>query len=154
MLLGAVLLVCLGTVPLFGGRLEALAELELRARWSLVAALGVQVTIVYLFPDLPGAVLNAAHIASYLFAACFLVANRRVPGLILIALGGISNFVAIAANGGVMPATRAALERAGLDDTPGQFASSTAVGHPRLGFLGDVFAVPQSFPVHNVFSVG
>jgi MFS family permease len=154
MLLAAALLVCIGTVPLFGGRLEALADLELRARWSLLAALGTQMAIVYVFPGLPGGLLNAAHIASYLFAACFLVANRRVPGLLVIALGGISNFVAIAANGGVMPATRSALESAGLDDTPGQFASSIAVGHPKLPFLGDVFAVPASFPVHNVFSVG
>ena len=40
MLLAAALLVCVGTVPLLGGRLEALAALELRARWTLVAALG------------------------------------------------------------------------------------------------------------------
>ena len=28
------------------------------------------------------------------------------------------------------------------------------MGNPKLSFLGDVFAVPASFPVHNVFSVG
>jgi hypothetical protein len=60
----------------------------------------------------------------------------------------------IAVNGGVMPASRSALHTAGLEDTPGQFASSIAVGHPKLAFLGDIFAVPASFPVHNVFSVG
>jgi MFS family permease len=154
MLLAAALLVCIGTVPLFGGRLEALAELELRARWTLVAALGTQLTIVYVVPDAPRDLLSGAHLCSYLFAIGFLWANRRVPGLVLIALGGASNLTVIAANGGVMPASRSALQTAGLEDTPGQFASSIAVGHPKLAFLGDVFAVPASFPVHNVFSVG
>ena len=26
--------------------------------------------------------------------------------------------------------------------------------HPRLGFLGDVFAIPAGFPLANVFSIG
>jgi MFS family permease len=154
MLLAAALLVCIATVPLFGGRLEALAELELRARWTLIAALGTQMTIVYVVPGAPHDLLSVAHVGSYVFAIGFLWANRRVPGLLLIALGGASNLLVIAANGGVMPASRSALHTAGLADTPGQFASSIAVGHPKLAFLGDVFAVPASFPVHNVFSVG
>ena len=154
MLLAAALVVCVATVPLFGGRLEALAELELRARWTLIAALGVQMMIVYVVPHWPAALLSAAHVGSYLFAVGFLVANRRVPGLLVVAFGGALNLLTIAVNGGVMPASRSALATAGLADTPGQFASSVSVGHPTLGFLGDVFAVPASFPVHNVFSVG
>ena len=154
MLLAAALLVCIATVPLFGGRLERLAELELHARWTLVAALGIQMTIVYAVPDAPHDVLSAAHVGSYGFAIGFLWVNRRVPGLLVIALGGASNLLVIAANGGVMPASRSALHTAGLEDVPGQFASSIAVGDPKLAFLGDIFAVPASFPVHNVFSVG
>jgi MFS family permease len=154
MLLAAALLVCIATVPLFGGRLEALAGLELRARWTLIAALGTQMTIVYVVPDAPHTLLSIAHVGSYGFAIGFLWANRQVPGLLIIALGGASNLLVIAVNGGVMPASRIALHTAGLEDTPGQFASSIAVGHPKLAFLGDVFAVPASFPVHNVFSVG
>lgn len=154
MLLAAALLVCIATVPLFGGRLERLAELELRARWTLVAALGTQMMIVYVVPGAPHELLEAAHVGSYAFAIGFLWANRRVPGLLIIALGGASNLLVIAVNGGVMPASSSALRTAGLEDTPGQFASSIAVGNPKLAFLGDVFAVPASFPVHNVFSVG
>src|SRR3954451_25205183 len=154
MLLAAALAVCIATVPLFGGRLEALADLELRARWTLIAALGIQMTIVYVVPHWPEDLLAVAHVGSYLFGVGFLVANRRIPGLAIIAFGGALNLVTIAANGGVMPASRSALAAAGLDDTPGQFASSVSVGHPKLAFLGDVFAVPQSFPVHNVFSAG
>jgi hypothetical protein len=36
----------------------------------------------------------------------------------------------------------------------GGFANSRALDNPHLGFLGDVFAVPSSWPVSNVFSVG
>jgi MFS family permease len=154
MLLAAALLVCVATVPLFGGRLEALADLELRARWTLIVALGIQMTIVYAVPHWPADLLDAAHVGSYLFGVGFLVANRKVPGLLVIAFGGALNLLTITVNGGVMPASRSALASAGLSDTPGQFASSISVAHPKLGFLGDVFAVPASFPIHNVFSVG
>ena len=154
MLLLAALLVCIATVPIFGGRLEALAGLTLRARWTLIVALALQFTMVHVVPGWPHDALAAAHICSYLFAVWFLVANRHVPGLALVALGGASNLVAILANGGVMPASRSALESAGFEDTAGRFASSNVIDEPRLAFLGDVFAVPASFPVHNVFSVG
>jgi hypothetical protein len=41
-----------------------------------------------------------------------------------------------------------------VEQEAGDFANSTAVAHPHLSFLGDVFAVPASWPVSNVFSVG
>ena len=64
------------------------------------------------------------------------------------------NLTAIAANGGVMPASaRHSRPPAG---TPPRGTSPTAPSwpHPRLGFLGDVFATPPWLPVHSVFSVG
>jgi hypothetical protein len=36
----------------------------------------------------------------------------------------------------------------------GDFANSQVLAHPKLQFLGDVFATPPSWPLHNVFSVG
>ena len=68
MLLAAALVVCLATVPLLGGRLDALADLELRARWTLLAALGIQMAIVYVVPHWPHDLLSAGHLASYAFA--------------------------------------------------------------------------------------
>ena len=53
-----------------------------------------------------------------------------------------------------MPADADALAAAGVHQEAGDFANSTAVAHPHLAFLGDVFAVPASWPVSNVFSVG
>jgi hypothetical protein len=82
------------------------------------------------------------------------VANRRIPWVWLVALGGALNFTAIAANGGVMPAAPHALEKAGFALDPEGFVNSGAVAHPHLQFLGDVFWVPSSFPISNVFSIG
>jgi hypothetical protein len=97
-------------VPLFGGRLGALAEVRLRRVWAIFAALGLAVVATGL-PGLPDGVRS----------------------LLLVA---------------------AALQRAGLPaDAPG-FQSSAAVADPRLAFLGDVFALPASWPLSNVFSVG
>jgi hypothetical protein len=53
-----------------------------------------------------------------------------------------------------MPADPDALAAAGVHQEAGDFVNSTAVAHPHLSFLGDVFAVPASWPVSNVFSVG
>jgi MFS family permease len=64
------------------------------------------------------------------------------------------NLVAIAANAGVMPVLPSALSSAGLAEVPGRFVNSAVVQTPRLGFLGDVFALPKPWPLHNVFSVG
>ena len=78
----------------------------------------------------------------------------RVPFLWLIALGGVLNLAAIAANGGVMPADPDALAAAGIATPAGEFSNSTAVADAKLQFLGDVLWLPSSWPVHNVFSIG
>jgi uncharacterized protein DUF5317 len=154
LLLTAAIALCIASVVLAGGRLGALAELRFRHAWAVVAALTVQIVIISVVPaGAPGA-HDALHVASYLLLAWFVLANRRLPGLWLVALGGGLNLAVITANGGVMPATRAALEAAGRTQTAEHFNNSTALAHPRLQLLGDVFAVPSSWPVHNVFSVG
>ena len=68
--------------------------------------------------------------------------------------GGALNFVAILANGGVMPAAPRALRGAGMVVDSAEFTNSGVVAHPHLQFLGDVFWLPSSWPVTNVFSVG
>jgi hypothetical protein len=82
------------------------------------------------------------------------LARGHIAYLWLAALGGALNLAAITANGGVMPADPDALAAAGVHQQAGDFANSTAVAHPHLAFLGDVFAVPASWPVSNVFSMG
>lgn len=153
MLIGVALVACMLTVPLLGGRLSRLAELEFRHAWLAVAALAVQVLIISVLPGGAFGLSAEIHLLSYGLLGAFVVLNRRIPGLLVIGLGGALNLAAIASNGGVMPANPAALEAAGLDERAG-FANSAPARDAPLGFLGDIFTVPAWFPVHNVFSVG
>jgi Family of unknown function (DUF5317) len=153
MFLVAVILLGALTVPLLGGRLAALADL--RVRWALVlpAALALQLVALYL-PGLPHGARAGLFVASYPVAGLFLVANRRLPGVLLIGLGGALNLLAMSVNGGVMPASPSALAGAGLDQDPGQFHNSTPVQGAHLAFLGDVLYIPAAWPLSNVFSIG
>ena len=87
-------------------------------------------------------------------AAVFLVMNRRLPGMPFLAFGSAANLAAIVANGGVMPASAWATRVSGLTSPGDEFANSKMVEHPHLLFLGDVFAIPESWPFSNVFSIG
>lgn len=143
------------TVPLLGGRLSRLGEIRLKAWWTIVAALVIQVLLIEVFAASFGGVLAAAlHLGSYVLALLFVWHNRRVTGISLIVAGGLLNLAAIAANGGVMPAQRSALETAGIIIDSPEFENSAVVDDARLWFLGDVFAIPEGVPFANVFSVG
>jgi hypothetical protein len=154
MLIGAALLLCILSVPLLGGRLQALAELEFRRGGFAVAALLIQIVIISILPGDAWGLSKEIHLATYLLLGLFLVANRHIPGLLVIALGGALNFAAIATNGGVMPADPEAIEAAGIAHKAGDFTNSAATSDAPLGFLGDVFHTPAWLPIHNVYSVG
>lgn len=142
------------TVPLAGGRLAALADVRLRRAGLLFGALAIQIVVISVVPGLPTHAASALHLFSYALAGAFLVANRRVAGLWLVALGAAANLLVITANRGVMPASARALAVAGRPAATGEFENSAVLAHPRLPFLGDVFAVPDAWPLSNVFSVG
>ena len=154
MLLGLVLLAIVSAVPLLGGRLTALAEVRFRGTWIIGVAIAAQIVIISVVPGGGDGLHKATHVATYLLAGVFVWVNRAIPGLLLAAAGGGANFLAIFANGGVMPALPSALRTAGIEQHAGEFANSTAVHAARLQFLGDVFAIPASWPAANVFSVG
>lgn len=135
-----------------GSDLRRLGEIRLRHTWLVWLALAVQVVVISVLPD--GGWNQGAHLATYGLAALFAVLNLRCAGTWVIGLGGLANLTAILANGGVMPASPAALEASGWQATPGQFANSAVVAQPRLALLGDVFATPSWFPVSSVFSIG
>ena len=136
-----------------GSKLSRLARRRWRHTWLVWLALAVQVVVISVLPDRPG-VSEAAHLGSYALAAAFVAMNYCSVATLVIGVGGLLNLVAIAANGGVMPATRGALEASGWEPTPGHFANSALVASPRVQLLGDVFATPSWLPVHSVFSVG
>ena len=139
---------------LSGGRLAGLAELTFRWGWAIPAALLVQVV---LFSDQVTSWIGSAGPPIYVVstAAVFLavLANRATPGMPIVALGAASNFAAIAANGGFMPADPGALQVLGRVEST-VYSNSAVVPDPQLAILTDLFALPTWLPFTNVFSVG
>ncbi len=140
---------------LLGGRLDRLAALQFRWGWLAIAGLLVQVA---LFSEVSagisgGGVGEAIYVASTAAVLVAVLRNLRVPGLVLVALGAISNLVAVVANGGVMPTTTAALVAAGLEVDAG-FSNSSVLADPAFAPLTDIFALPPWVPFANVFSIG
>jgi hypothetical protein len=152
MLLVISALALLVTVPLAGGRLSRLADIRPHAAWAVLLAAAIQVGITQI-PGGSHALHAGLHVISYLLDGYFLFANRRLTGVPLVAIGAALNVVAIAANGGVMPANATALRIAGIAERGG-FDNSAALAHPHLAFLGDVIPVPGPWPIGNVLSVG
>jgi hypothetical protein len=153
MLLGVVFVICLATVPLARGTLSALGDVRLRRPELALTGLGLQVVIVSLLPQGSTAAHEVVHVASYALLGACAWANRRIPGVPLIALGGLLNLIVILANGGVMPADPSLVVAAAQRGGEG-FVNSGVLAHPRLLFLGDVIATPRSWPLANVYSVG
>jgi MFS transporter, DHA3 family, macrolide efflux protein len=141
------------TVPLARGRFSRLAEVRIAAPAALLASLLAQVLVLRVLREGDPLLLGLGHVSTYLLAAVFVWRNRHIPGLWLVALGGMANLAAISANGGVMPASPEAWAVAGLPEKVA-FSNSATVEGARLAFLGDVFAIPSPLPLANVFSVG
>jgi hypothetical protein len=141
---------------LFGGSLRALGELSFR--WWGLALLGLALQFV---PVRSRGWAAALLVASYAVLTLFVVANIRMPGMPLIALGFVLNIVAIAANGG-MPVSDQAL-RVAFGNGYAEQRRELVTGHGGakhhlrseddvLIFLADVVPVPA--PLRIVVSVG
>jgi hypothetical protein len=152
--MGLVTLLLVASVPLLGGSLKRLSGIVLRGLWVLPLALGLQVLVITIAPDLPRPITVGVHLLTYALAGLFLVLNRHVPGLTLLTTGATLNGVVIAVNGGTLPASASALETAGVVIDPEVFTNSGVLAEPKLAWLGDVFAVPAGVPLANVFSIG
>jgi hypothetical protein len=140
-----------------GGRLRNIEHLSLRLTWLVVLAMAVQLVIFTpLGAPLSETIVLAAHMASYALLLAFAVANRHQVGVALVGVGTLLNAAVIFANGGYMPASRWALEFAGIAVAAEPHNNSTVAGEgARLLPLGDVMASPSWVPVvGNVFSVG
>jgi MFS family permease len=152
-ILVAFVVLAIAIVPLAHGSLRALAEIRFRAPWLLALAVGAQLWVLTV-PGLSTDLRTVVHTLSYPLGIAFIWLNRRIPGLWIVGIGAAMNFAVIAANGGMMPAAPHALAIAGLPADPGGFVNSGAVADARLPFLGDIFAIPASWPLSNVFSPG
>ena len=139
---------------LLGGRPSALATLQFR--WGGLFVGGLLVQVVLFSPPVTERVGDLGppiYVASTAMVALAVLANIRVPGMVLVALGAASNFVAIAANGGYMPAGAGALTSLGKV-VGTSYSNSVTLSHAALEPLTDIFALPRWVPFANVFSVG
>jgi len=141
------------SVPLTGASLAPLAYIHIRRSWAVWASMLLQLPIT-LIPEFPSTLGQAIHMFSFALAGVFVWSNRHLPGELVIAAGGLMNLIAIAANGGTMPASAWAWRTAGFPPPTDSFGNSSVVASARVPWLGDVLAVPASWPFSNVFSVG
>lgn len=160
-LLGLVIVVLV--IALFrGGRLERLAQTPFRHGYLVVLSLVLQVVIFSSWWSTLGGEpwIPFLHVFSLIALTIWCGLNFRLPGMIFIGLGLVLNLAAIASNGGHMPASPAALQRAGLEyrltdpELATETKSTIATHDTRLYYLTDIFAVPKEFPLSRVFSIG
>jgi len=138
--------------PIIVGRWPAGLLLH-KWRWPWLVWVVLILQAIVLQAPMPKAIAASAHVATYAAALGFLWLNRHVPGVYFVAAGAFSNGLAIALNGGTLPASAEAVEKAGLTRDM-EFANSAVLEDPVLLFLGDIFAWPAPLPLANTFSVG
>jgi len=140
---------------LLGGRLGNLAQLRLRAIWLFFVAIALQV-VAFPVAALPWttdeSVATVLWLASYALLVVAAALNRRIDGVLVVALGMSLNLVAIVANGGTMPVLPGAMLSAGGSHTT--LNNSTATADPQFSWFVDRWAAPDWIPLANVFSIG
>lgn len=136
-----------------GGSTHELAETTFRFTPLLVAGLVLQIVFLYWDPEWLGRNGGLAVIlSSNLTVAVWLVANRRLPGLLIAGVGMTLNLLVISANG-AMPVLDSSAEAAGV----AQSLEDASLKHEVmdedtvLPWLGDAIPVP---PFREVLSVG
>jgi hypothetical protein len=139
---------------LAGGRASGLGRV--RFRWAPLVFVGFLTQVVLFSPlvtERVGWLGAPVYVASTAVVLVVLLRNLSVPGLPIVALGALSNFLAIVANGGYMPASTGALAALGKSPAAG-YSNSSVVADPALAPLTDIFALPARLPFANVFSIG
>lgn len=146
---------------LTGGRLRGFEELHFR--WWGLALVGLALQLVPV-PSRPG---NLDHLlavglllASYVALSGFVVANIRVPGMVLMGVGFVLNLIVISANGG-MPVSGSAIREVYGPGYERGLRDVTLHGGAKhhLEGSGDVLTpladqFPIGGPVRQVYSVG
>jgi len=144
----------LGAGLVAGGRVAALGDI--RFRWAPLVLVGFLAQVA-LFSDAVAARVGdlgpALYVGSTLLVVVAVVRNLAIPGMALVAIGAASNLAAIAANGGFMPASPAAMAALGKA-VPTIYSNSALLAQPALAPLTDIFALPAWLPFHNIFSIG
>lgn len=149
-----------------GGSFSGFSAARFRYLPIIIIATLIQVLI---FTSLLGTYEIIHRIGPYIYMATilaslfFIISNLSIPGMRIVLVGALMNAIVIFANFGFMPAPESALKSAGrhdrvVDPDGGSAAvlsnSKIADDDTRLLFLGDIIAIPSSFPLANVISIG
>ena len=135
-----------------GGRASGLATIKFRCGVLAVAGFAVQV-VLFSGPvsERIGDAGPPIYIGSTALVLVAVLANLRLPGMVLVAIGAASNLAAILANGGYMPASHAAA--VGPDGTV-IYSNTRVITSPALEPLTDVIVLPDWLPFTNIASIG
>lgn len=144
-----------------GGRLQNLGDATFTLWPLLLAGLVVQASAGFVGEN--STIANALVLASYVLLLAFALANVRLIGMGVIAIGIVLNFVPIAANAG-MPVRTSAIVAAGIAEEDEieriDFGNKRHLERPddRFTILGDIIPVPIAEEVLSfgdlVMSVG
>jgi hypothetical protein len=160
-------LIVLGVVVLTalaqGGSLANFARLQLR--WLPLVAAGFGTQLVIFTPlrgllGLSGPAVPALYLLSMGMLTLWVALNWQVSGMALMALGLLSNFAAIAANGGYMPVSATSASFAGTlaryQEEGGTRQNNSVMSNNgvHLWLLTDILPVPRQVPFATVLSIG
>jgi len=150
-----------------GGRLHNLTYLSIRWSGLPLLALGLQLFVIYgpaRDDARPFGLPALLIVGSYALLMVAVLANWRMPGMILLGMGAAVNLLVILLNGGWMPVTAEHLVTSGLLSSPAALAPGQRVPYSKdvivtshegyLRWLSDVFMISKAGPFSAVFSLG
>lgn len=168
MILIAAIVASIVVALLRGGRFTNLINIPLR--WGLLAvtAFAIQALFIYQKPIHKSIGVwgwqEILFMVSHLLLLATVWANRHLPGVKLIGLGLLLNFIVMVVNGGWMPVTPEAVVKVGHTGLVPSLESGTRVysskniilprERTKLQFLSDVLVLARPFPIPTVFSIG
>ncbi|MEW6662183.1 MAG: DUF5317 domain-containing protein [Bacillota bacterium] len=130
-----------------GGRLKNLGNQHIRLILLAVLAYLLQVGLNYAASREMVFITRHVmpfHLFSYFLVFIFIIANRGLPGMVIMGMGLFLNFVVIAANGGVMPVSAQNISPSLIELQPSASWAlhSLMTGETKLAFLADIISLP------------
>ena len=127
-----------------GGSLDRLAETKFRAVWAVVVSLGVQLAFDTWSPEwLTESGALAVLLGSNVILGAFLLANFRLPGMILAGIGTALNIVVISANGAMPVADPTVVDKVYEKGVDYGLKHEELTDDTVLPWLADVVPIPR-----------
>lgn len=158
-----ILVISLIIAFLRGGRFRKLAQLKLKRIELIITPFFIQYILVQIGEREIGWFEGWGqylHLSSYILLLSGIWYNRHIKEMWIFGTGVLVNFVVIAANGGQMPVSIEALEKAGMIQMLPILQSKSYVVHTvlspqtRLKILADIIVLPPPYPRPRVVSIG